>query len=575
MRNFLTIKEDILRYKRYLITGFIALVVVDILQLFIPRIVKYAIDAIVGGNAQVAILLRYALYIVSIALGVGICRFFWRYLIAGTARRIERNLRLKLFSHFENLGMKFYSNTRVGDLMAHATNDVDAVRRTIGMGIIIGTDILVLGSLSIVFMIFINLKLTLMALIPFPLLIFIGLRFGRLIHKRFEEVQAGFSDLSSCVEENVRGIRVVRGYNQEKGEINKFLSVSRDYIRRNINLIKVWGFFFPLIFFFANLSIWIILRFGGVGVITTTISMGDFVAFQSYLMILVWPMIAIGWVINIIERGSASMGRINKLLDVSPEIKDTGKAKIKRIRGLIDMKGVFFSYNGKPILKNIDLYAEPGKKIGIVGGIGSGKSTLVALIARLYEVEKGEILFDGVPIREISLKILRRSVGFVPQDVFLFSDTIRENIRFGNPNATDEEMVEVVRLCGLSDEIKEFPRGLDTVVGERGLSLSGGQRQRITLARAIIKNPSILILDDALSSVDTEKETEIIDNLKDFLNERTTSIVSHRLKSLIDSDEIIVLQDGEITERGTHRELVQMNGFYANLFRLQQLEEVL
>jgi len=575
MRNFLTIKEDFIKYKWYLITGFAVLVLVDVLQLIIPRILKYAIDSLVGGNAQPGMLLRYALYIILIALGMGICRFFWRYCIGGTARRIERNLRLRLFSHLENLGMKFHSNTRVGDLMAHATNDVDAVRRTVGMGIIIGTDILVLGSLSIVFMVLINLKLTLIALIPFPLLIFIVLRFGKLIHKRFEEVQAGFSNLSSCVEESVRGIRVVRGYNQEQGEIKKFLTISRDYIKRNINLIKVWGFFFPIIFFFANLSIWIILRYGGVGVITATISMGDFVAFQSYLMILVWPMIAIGWVVNIVQRGSASMGRINKLLETPLEIKDTGKAKIKKIRGVVDIKSVYFSYNGRPIIKNISLHAEPGKKIGIVGGIGSGKSTLVALIARLYEVERGDIMLDSMPIKEIPLETLRRSIGFVPQDVFLFSDTIKENIRFGNPYATGDEIVEAVRLCGLSDEIEKFPNGLDTVVGERGIALSGGQRQRVTLTRSIIKKPSILILDDALSSVDTEKEAEIIDNLSDFLKERTTFIVSHRLKSLIDADEIIVLQDGEIIERGIHQELIKMNGFYANLFRLQQLEEVL
>ena len=575
MRNFLTIKEDFIKYKWYLITGFAVLVLVDVLQLIIPRILKYAIDSLVGGNAQHGLLLKYALYIVLIALTIGVFRFFWRYFIAGTARRIERNLRLRLFSHLENLGMRFYSNTKVGDLMAHATNDVDAVRRTVGMGIIIGTDILVLGSLSIVFMVLINLKLTLIALIPFPLLIFIVLRFGKLIHKRFEEVQAGFSNLSSCVEESVRGIRVVRGYNQEQGEIKKFLTISRDYIKRNINLIKVWGFFFPIIFFFANLSIWIILRYGGVGVITATISMGDFVAFQSYLMILVWPMIAIGWVVNIIQRGSASMGRINKLLETPPEIKDTGKAKIKKIRGIVDIKGVYFSYNGRPIIKNISLHAEPGKKIGIVGGIGSGKSTLVTLIARLYEVERGDIMLDSMPIKEIPLETLRRSIGFVPQDVFLFSDTIRENIRFGNPYAADDEIVEAVRLCGLSNEIEKFPNGLDTVVGERGIALSGGERQRVTLTRSIIKKPSILILDDALSSVDTEKEAEIIYNLSEFLKERTTFVVSHRLKSLIDADEIIVLRDGEIIEKGIHQELIRMNGFYANLFRLQQLEEVL
>lgn len=575
MRNFLTIKEDLLRYKWHLIIGFIALIVVDILLLIIPRIVKYAIDSVVGEYANIGLLLRYGLYIVLIAVGVAICRFFWRFFIFRTARKIERNLRLRLFSHLENLGMKFYSNTRIGDLMAHATNDIEAVRRTVGIGIIIGLDIIVLGTLAIVFMIMINLRLTLIAIIPFPFLILFVLRFGRLIYNRFKSVQEGFSDLTTCVEENVRGVRVIRGYNQEEGEINKFLSISRDYVKRNLNLIRTWGIFFPLIFFFANLSIWIILRFGGISVITGTISMGDFVAFQSYLLILVWPMAAIGWITNLTQRGSASMGRINKLLGTPPEIKDTGKAKIVKIKGVLDLKNVYFSYNGKPALKDINLHIEPGKKVGIVGGIGSGKSTLVTLIARLYEAEKGEIVLDGIPINKIPLEVLRQSIGFVPQDVFLFSDSIKENIRFGKPDATDEEIMQVVKLCELSDEIEGFPNGLDTVVGERGLSLSGGQRQRITLARAIIKNPSILILDDALSSVDTEKETQILNNLRDLLKERTTIVVSHRLKSLIDADEIIVLQSGEIIERGKHQELVKTDGFYANLFRLQQLEEVL
>lgn len=575
MRNFLAIKEDFKRYKWAFIAGFIIVVVVDVLQLFIPRIIKYAVDSLVSGNIYWSVLLRYALLILLIALGVAICRFFWRYFIFITARKVERNLRARLFSHFEKLGMKFYSNMRVGDLMAHATNDIEAVRRTIGMGIIIGIDIIVLGSLAIVFMIMINLRLTLMALTPFPLLILFVLRFGRLIFKRFESVQEGFSNLTTAVEENVRGVRVIRSYNQEKGEISKFLSISRDYVTRNINLIKAWGMFFPLIFFFANLSIWIILRFGGVSVITGAISMGDFVAFQAYLLILVWPMIAIGWVVNLVQRGSASMGRINKLFEEEPEIKDTGRRRIKTIKGILELRNIHFSYNGEDILKNINLNLSPGGKIGIVGSIGSGKTTLVSLIARLYDVSKGEILLDGIPIKDIPLEILRKCIGFVPQDVFLFSDTIKENIRFGNPRATDKEILKAIELCGLEEEVQEFPQGVETIVGERGVSLSGGQRQRITLARAVIKNPSVLILDDALSSVDTEKETEIIENLKNFLKERSTMVVSHRLKSLIDADEIIVMREGEIIERGTHKELIQIDGMYANLYRIQQLEEVL
>ncbi len=575
MRNFLTIKEDFIKYKWAFIAGFCTLLIVDVLQLLIPRVIKYAVDNLVSGDIYHGILLRYALYIVLIALGVAICRFVWRFFIFITARKMERNLRLRLFSHLETLGMKFYSNTRVGDLMARSTNDIEAVRRTIGIGFLIGTDSLVLGTLSIVFMIFINLKLTLIALIPFPFLIFFVLFFGKLLFKKFESVQAGFSNLTTAVEENVRGVRVIRGYNQEEGEIKKFLKINRDYVTRNINLIKTWGMFFPLIFFLANFSIWIILRFGGVGVITGTISMGDFVAFQAYLMILVWPMIAIGWVVNLIQRGSASMGRINKLLETQPEIKDTGMTKIECIKGILQFRKVYFSYNEEPFLKDININLEPGKKLGVVGGIGSGKTTLVDLIARVYDVDQGDILIDGIKIKDIPLDQLRQSIGFVPQEVFLFSDTIKENIRLGNPKATDQEVMNVIKLCGLEEEIEESLQGIETVVGERGLSLSGGQRQRVTLARAIIKNPSILILDDVLSSVDTEKETQIINNLRNFLMERSTIIVSHRLKSLIDADEIIVLKDGEIVERGQHYELVQIDGIYANLYKIQQLEEVL
>jgi ATP-binding cassette subfamily B protein len=570
MKNFITLKEDFLKYKWRFISGFLFLLIVDVLQLFIPRVIKHAIDDLVTGSG--IHLLGYGFIILGIAGTIALFRFFWRYFITGTARRIERNLRNRLFLHFEQMGARFYAERKTGDLMAHCTNDIDAVRRSIGMGTIGITDIIVLGSMSIVFMLLINFRLTLYAIAPLPVLTFIVLKFSRLIHIRFKRVQESFATITSDVQENIAGIRVIRGYNQEKGEIKKFKGLARDYVDKNISLVKVWGLFEPLVFLLANLSMVLILWLGGGKVILQEITMGDFVAFTSYLGILIWPMIAIGWVINILQRGAASMGRINKLLDTKPEIRDTGDRRIKTIKGMIEFKNLSFSYNGSPVLKKINLAILPGNKLGITGSVGSGKTTLVDLIARVHQTRDGGLLVDGRDIKEIPLNVLRSNIGFVPQDTFLFQGSIQENIAFGRSDIGFEEIKRVSKITEIYDEIMDLPNGFDTIIGERGITLSGGQRQRLAIARAIIIDPKIFILDDALSSVDMEKEVRILKNLESVIKGRTSIVISHRIRGIMDSNEIIVLKDGEISERGTHKELLNRNGFYFKLWRMQQIE---
>lgn len=576
MKNFRTLKEYFIKYKWRYIGGLFALVIVNVLQLFIPRIIKYAIDDITVGGIVRAHLIKYALWIIGLALVVTFFRFFWRYFIAGVATRIEEALRNRLFSHLQTLGLKFFRDHRIGDLMAHFTNDMNAVRRTLGFGTVMIIDISVLGSLSFVFMLFISVKLTLYAIIPLPLITFIALRFAKLIHAKFETVQVSFSELTASARESIEGIRVMRAYNQQEGELDKFKEQTQGYVDKNISLLRVWSGFFPLIFFLANLTICIVLWFGGKETILKTISLGDFVAFQTYLGTLIWPIIAIGIVINLLQRGAASMGRINKLLDTEPEIVESKELRVEskewEVEGELEFRGVSFSYNGVEVLKGINLNVKTGESLGIAGPVGSGKSTLVSLISRLFDPTNGEIRMDGMLIKEIPLSTLRKSIGFVPQDSFLFSDTIRANIAFGRGEVSDSEIDRVAKLARIYDEIMQLPNKFDEIVGERGVTLSGGQCQRLAIARAILVNPKILIIDNALSSVDIEKEREILNDLQKEFADRVLIIISHRIRSLAGLNHIIVLEQGEIKENGTHEELLSLRGVYFNLFRHQELE---
>jgi ATP-binding cassette subfamily B multidrug efflux pump len=578
MGNFRTLKDYFVQYRWSLIIGLATLLVVDGLQLIIPQVIRWAIDDLTRGGVVRADLITYGLYIAGIALLIGFFRYFWRYLILGTARRIEEALRNRLFSHLQTLSLGFFQETKTGDLMAHATNDIDAVRMAVGMGLVAITDILVLGASSIVFMVWIDPRLTLFAVIPMPFIALVTTRFSGLVHSRFEDVQASFSRLTERVRESLAGIRVVKAFVQEEKERGRLGQIGEEYVGKNLRLIKVWGMFFPLIMLLANLGTVIVLWLGGRGTIAGTITVGGFVAFMTYLGILTWPMMALGWVINLIQRGSASMGRINKILNTQPEIADLPSVRpLSKLEGRIEFRGLTFSYGAgrAPALKGVTFEVNPGEFVAIVGRTGTGKTTLCNLIPRLFSPPNGHLFLDEWEIHAIPLKTLRGGIGYVPQDTFLFSTTIRENIAFRNPEASEGEIAKAAHISQIDEDIRSFPMGIETVIGEKGVTLSGGQRQRIAMARAILSNPQIMILDDALSSVDTQTEERIWNGLGEILRGKTRIVVSHRLSSIKGADKIVVLDDGEIREMGDHASLLSMGGIYAEIYWRQQIEEEL
>jgi ATP-binding cassette subfamily B multidrug efflux pump len=561
-----------------ILIGLGALLIVDVLQLIIPRIVKHAIDDLTQGSIPSSHLLLYGGEVLALALGIGGFRYVWRYLLLGAARRVEKALRDRFFLHLQSLSPSYFSRTKVGDLMAHAINDIEAVRMSLSLGIVFLVDTITLGVLTIFFMIYIHPLLTLYAVLPMPLITVITLFFSRTIHDRFEVLQRTFASLTERVRESIAGIRVVKAFVLEEEEKVKLSLLSQDYIRKNVNVTKVWGMFFPLILFFSNLSMVIVLYLGGRLTIFQSISIGDFVAFMSYLGLLAWPMMALGWAINVIQRGAASMDRLNKIFEEAPEIFDGPEATSPvELKGRIEAKGLTFSAGngGAPILQDIQLTIPEGERIVIVGRTGSGKTVLCNLLARLLESPQGSLFIDGTEIHRIPLKRLRRSIGYVPQDTFLFSETIRENIAFGRTEAKDREIEEAARIAQIYDEIMEFPEGMNTVIGEKGITLSGGQRQRVAIARALLMNPPIFILDDALSSVDIQTEEHILEGLEKFLQGKTTILITHRIAPLRKADRIVVLDEGKVVEIGTHTTLLARGGTYANLYWQRELEEEL
>ncbi len=561
------------KYRKNVVLGILMLLVVDGAQILIPMIIRKAIDRLATGFVGVEDLVFYALVIIMLALVIAIFRFFWRWFIIRTGRLIEERIRNELYHHILRLPARFFMRVKTGDLMAHATNDLDAVRMASSLGIVATTDIIIISTFSLIAMISISPLLTLYAMIPMPLLSFIVLRFGKLIHRRFEAVQRAFSVLTETVREYVSGIRVIKAFSQDKGAINEFAVINRDFVNTNMKLVRVFGLFHPLIMFFATLTTAITLLAGGKDVILNRITIGEFVAFNYYLGMMVWPMIAIGWATNIVQRGAASMKRIKRILNEPPEIVESGLTR--KIEGDIEFSNLSFSYNGEPVLKNISFTLRKGMKLGIMGRTGSGKSSLVLLIPRIYEPPAGTLFIDGTDVLEYSLIHLRRSIGYVPQDGFLFSTSIRENIAFGREDATLEEIIKVSKLAGIYEEIMEFPDGFDTIVGERGITLSGGQKQRIAIARALLIDPAILILDDALSQVDAETEALILANLREFMSQRTSIVISHRVSAVMDSDLILVLDNGEIVEAGTHEELLKLQGIYYDFYEMQRFEELI
>ncbi len=542
--------------------------------ILVPLIIREAIDRLARGEGD---LLRSGLMITGLAAVVMAFRFLWRFFFIGAARRIEKALRAKLYTHLLGLSASFYNETKTGDLMAHATNDIEAVTRACGFGVLTIADPLFMIPVSIAIMMSIDPRLTLYAILPLPILSLFMLWFGKVIHHRFEAVQEAFSTLMEKVRETVSGIRVLKSFVQERGTETDFSKTNQLQVDKNMALVRIMGLFHPLIQLLSGASLAIVLWIGGIDVIRGSISLGDFVAFTQYLSMLIWPMIAMGWAVNVLQRGIASLERLNRLLAETPEIAEP--AKPRSLRGThIEIRDLTFAYpstNGRkatPALSDIQLTIEEGTTLGVVGLTGSGKSTLAHLIPRIFDPPVGTICLGGVDIQDIALDELRRAIGLVPQDPFLFSASIAENIAFGQPDAAREAIEEAATLAGIHDEILEFPEGYETTVGERGISLSGGQKQRVAIARALLLKPQILIFDDPLSAVDAEREEFILGKLREFFHGRTSIIIAHRISAVMHADQTIVIDKGRIVERGTHEELIATDGIYNRIWRLQQAE---
>jgi ATP-binding cassette subfamily B protein len=560
------------KWKFKIFLGVLALFIVDLSQLFVPLVIRSAIDKLIEEIMNLKILFIHFLIIIFLALLTAFFRYFWRYFIMGSAREIEKEIREKLYRHLLNLDFYFYQRKKVGDIMAHSTNDLEAIRMALGMGIVGAADFLIMFFFSLFFMLKISPSLTLYVLIPLPILSIIMLFFGSKIHHLFRKVQEGFSYLSEIAQEAFSGIKVIKAFVKEKEEEKIFYKGNELFFKRNMNLAYLWGAFMPLITLISGISIVLLIFIGGKKVILNEISLGSFVAFVSYIEFMIWPMMAIGWIINVFQRGAASMDRINDLLREKRVVKNVpNPIKIKKLKGKIEVKNLSFYYPNeeKPVLKNISFKINPGEKIGILGKIGSGKTTLANLFLRIIEPPDNTIFIDEIDIKKYDLEDLRREIFLLPQEAVIFSGKIKENIAFTNPYAKEDEIIKAAISAHIYDEINLFPNKFDTIVGERGITLSGGQRQRIALSRAFLLNPSIFILDDALSQVDSETEEKIINNLKEYLRDKTTIIISYRTSVLKNLDRIIVLVDGEIEDIGTHEELIKKDGFYKKVYEIQ------
>jgi ATP-binding cassette subfamily B multidrug efflux pump len=562
------------RYRWGFVAGTVCIVLSNGAWAGLPRVIGNAAQSLENGVTRHKLFL-FAMQVLALAATRAIFLFLTRWIVIGISRDIEFDLRNDLFAHLETLSYSYYQRMRTGDVMARVTNDLNAVRMLMGPAIMYSANTLVFTAAALWFMIHNSPKLTLYAFIPLPIVSVTIQYFGRRIHERFERIQAMFSDISARAQENFSGARVIRAYVQEEAEIASFESANQEYVLRSLKLVRLMGMLWPTLELMLGLAMVLVLWIGGREVLAGRMQIGAFTAFNIYMMQLTFPIIALGWVVSIFQRGTASVIRLNEIMQEQPQIKDERGAQDRPVEGTIEFRGLNFEYDGKRVLHDLNLRIPAGSSMAIVGPTGSGKSTLVGLIPRIYDADAGMVLIDGRPIREFSLESLRKNIGFVPQETFLFSDRIRENIALGVDSASDEEIHTAAEVANIAADIEGFPEGYGTMVGERGITLSGGQKQRTAIARALIRNPRILILDDALSSVDTHTEDKILNHLREVMQGRTTIFISHRVSTVRNADRIAVLYGGKIVELGSHDQLLALNGYYSDLYNKQLLEEEL